>query len=117
MLKEVCESDHIEMQKPDIEESFMRALKESFVQGSRGPAREASICYREWDFDIGDITFPVRLWLGDQDIWVSNEMGELMQRKIKNSVAHIMEDTGHICIRRWYDVFADIAARHKVPVS
>ena len=79
---------------------------EAFRQGSRGSAHEAFIAYRAWGFEIDRVGVPTHIWLGDQDIFVSNAMGRYMARTIPGVDFHWMEGAGHLCIEKWDDIFS-----------
>lgn len=93
---------------------FERFEAEAFRQGSRGPAHEACIAYRDWDFDLRDVQAPTHVWLGAEDIFVPRAMGEYLERHIPNVDFHWTEGKGHFDIASWFDIF-EACARHCPP--
>jgi pimeloyl-ACP methyl ester carboxylesterase len=74
--------------------------------GSRGPAHEAAIAYRDWDIDLASLRTPVHIWLGDENIFVSRAMGAYMERAIPGVDFHWVEGAGHFDLGRWDDILA-----------
>lgn len=83
---------------------------EAFRQGGRGAAHEALIAYRPWDIDIADVRVPTHIWLGDADIFVSEEMGRYLQRAVPGVDFHWIAGAGHLAVSTWDDILAACAA-------
>jgi pimeloyl-ACP methyl ester carboxylesterase len=85
--------------------------REAFRQGSRGGAHEALMAYRDWDFDISTVRVSTHIWLGDEDIFVSREMGRYLERTIPGVDFHWLDGRGHFDMSAWDDILA-ACARH-----
>lgn len=102
----VSPADKRVLEDEDFVQVFRAVELEAFRQGSRGGAHEAFIAYRAWGFEIDRVRVPAHVWLGDQDIFVSNAMGSYMARTIPGVDFHWVEGAGHLCIERWDDIFS-----------
>lgn len=91
-------------------EQLRAAEREAFRQGGRGGAHEALIAYRPWDVDVADVRVPTHIWLGDEDVFVSREMGRYLQRTIPNVDFHWIAGAGHLAVSTWEHIFAACAA-------
>ena len=87
-------------------DNFRRMEREAFRQGSRGAAHEAAIAFRAWDIDVAEVRVPTYIWLGAEDIFVSNEMGAYLARSIPKAELHLIPGKGHFNIENWDDIFA-----------
>lgn len=89
---------------------FLRAVvKESFAQGSRGPADDAIRCYGHWGFDLRDVDFPLRIWHGTDDQFASFELARFKHEAIGRSTLTILEGRGHLHLATVYGkIFEDI---------
>ncbi|WP_430448255.1 alpha/beta fold hydrolase [Rhodophyticola sp.] len=105
LKRSVSRSDQVILERPEIAERFRAMQAEAFRQGSRGAAQEASLAYSDWGFDIGTIRVPTHIWLGEEDIFVTNAMGRHMARTIPNVDFHWVAGAGHLNFDNWNDIF------------
>lgn len=108
MKANVCQADKIELEKPKTFALFTRAIQESFHIGAKGPAYEAALEYNEWKFSLNAITYPIHIWLGEEDIWISSQMREKLQSQLPNATIHIMKGRGHFNYSAWTDIFFNL---------
>ena len=106
MKASVSDADRRALEDKDMLRFFGAVEREAFKQGSKGAAHEAFIAYRDWGFDIKTINVPTHIWLGTEDIFVSNAMGRHMERTIPDVDFHWMPDAGHFTIEAWHDILA-----------
>jgi pimeloyl-ACP methyl ester carboxylesterase len=83
---------------------FFRAIvKESFAQGSRGPAVDAIRCYSDWGFRLRDIDYPVHLWHGTEDKFADFALAQFKHRAMLHSSLTVFEGCGHLHFVTEYD--------------
>jgi pimeloyl-ACP methyl ester carboxylesterase len=82
---------------------------EAFRQGSRGGAHEALLAYRDWDVDLARIRVPTHIWLGTDDIFVSQQMGRHLHRTIPGVDFHWVDQAGHFAVSTWDDILTACA--------
>lgn len=88
---------------------FRGTVKESFAQGSRGPADDALRCYSDWGFNIGDIDYPVHIWHGTDDKFASFEFAKYKHKTMKLSLLKAFEGRGHLhLITVYQQLFTEI---------
>ena len=88
--------------------------REAFRQGSRGPAQEALMAYRPWGFDVAAVQVPVHVWLGEEDVFVPNAMGQYLERTLPDVEFQLVPKKGHFNIENWADILA--ACRRRIVV-
>lgn len=86
-----------QINKGQFKQMMIRSLKESFRQGSKGPAWDLKIYTSPWGFKVKDIKSKVYLWYGDADKNVSLNMGKYYASHIKGSKLTIYPGEGHFC--------------------
>jgi pimeloyl-ACP methyl ester carboxylesterase len=52
----------------------------------------------DWGFALGDITAPVEVWYGDEDLMVPPSHGTFLASRIKDVVVFQQPDDGHISL-------------------
>jgi len=110
MRAAVSAPDRTALSTGGLWERLERSELEAFRQGSRGGAHEALIAYRDWDVDIARVRVPTHIWLGEEDIFVSKEMGRHLQHTIPGVDFHWMANAGHFELSIWDDILAACAA-------
>lgn len=106
----MCEAD-LEFVKNNEEmvKLLARDIKESFKHGSKGPARDAILQYRDWGFDLSKLTVPIRLYHGTADKFVPFSFAKAIHRVLPNSSLRIYPNEGHYSLmNRFDDVFQDL---------
>ncbi|MEM6591294.1 MAG: alpha/beta hydrolase [Cyanobacteria bacterium P01_C01_bin.73] len=92
---------------------FRRIVRESFAQGSHGPATDAMRCYRDWGFKLDDIKYPVQIWHGTDDHFASFRFAQYKHRVIAGSLLRAFEGRGHLHLVTEYEaLFKDMQKRH-----
>lgn len=88
---------------------FRSIVKESFAQGSLGPARDAMRCYRDWGFRLEDIKYPVAIWHGTDDRFASFRFAQYKHRVIADSSLRVFEGRGHLhLVTEYEELFKDV---------
>lgn len=106
----MCESDLAIIENNDKLVKFLvRDIKESFKQGSKGPALDAILQYRDWGFKISDIRFPIHLYHGTADKFVPFVFSEELNRLLSKSTLKSYPNQGHYSMLSIFDeLFNDL---------
>src|SRR5690606_31171816 len=91
-------ADRAILDRPEVAECLIAAMKEAFGQGGQGPADEFLLLARPWPFRPEEIRVPVRLWHGDADRIVPVEMGRYLAAAIPNCRAEFIPGAGHYVV-------------------
>ena len=81
-------------QDPGFAPVYRRALEEGFVQGAAGYARDTVLAMGRWPLALNEITVPVDLWYGEQDISHSPDNGALLASRIPGADHRLVPGTG-----------------------
>lgn len=106
MKSALSPSDKQVVGEPDFAAFLQADMIEAFRQGGKGGAHEAFIAYNDWGFDISSIKVPTHIWLGDEDVFVSREMGRYLERTIPDVDFHWVKGKGHFNVENWDDILA-----------
>lgn len=91
-------SDQEVLREPRTRQSFLNLLHESFRQGTRGLAWDATLIARPWGFPLHEIRSRVDLWHGDADRNAPLAMGGFMAEQLPKSHLHILPKEGHFSV-------------------
>ncbi len=65
-----------------------------------------------WGFEVGDVSVPVAVWQGDEDLMVPAAHGAWLSEHLPAAEMHRLPDEGHLLVYRYADaIFADLARR------
>ena len=84
-----------------LKQSLLEAFHESYAQGSKGVAYDASFDIQKssWDFKLEDIDFkPIHFWHGGLDTGVPFSMTKQMIDKIPNATLKFYPNEGHLSL-------------------
>jgi pimeloyl-ACP methyl ester carboxylesterase len=81
---------------PAFEPVFKQALKEGFSQGAAGYARDFTLAFGRWPFELSSIQVPVALWYGGRDTSTvhSPDHGAVLARRIPTARRHLLPEAG-----------------------
>ncbi len=79
----------------DFHKQVAKTVKESFRQGSKGPALDLKLYTKDWGFDLSKIKSKVYLFYGGDDKNVSLNMGKYYADQIPNNKLVIYPNEGH----------------------
>jgi pimeloyl-ACP methyl ester carboxylesterase len=74
------------------------ACRQAFAKGWRGFYDDDRAFFTGWGFDPSDITVPVSIWYGDQDLMVPPTHGEWLALHVANATVHHAARDGHISV-------------------
>ncbi len=86
------------MRQPGVLEGIAKDYGEAFRQGTRGAVHEGALFASDWGFKLSEVTRPVQLWHGEQDINAPVAMGRFQARHLPNCQATFYPTDGHISI-------------------
>lgn len=106
-----CEADYALLANPAAANFLTQTVRESFAQGSQGPAYDALLRYQDWGFSLSDITFPVHIFHGADDISAPYSFAEYKHHRLPNSQLHTYPEEGHFFLWSHWDDMAAIATQ------
>lgn len=113
MLEASPEPDRRLLQQPAVKAVFLESFVETYRQGSRGHIADARLVARPWGFEVQNITIPVSVWQGTEDIAVPVAMGYYLAGAIPNCQPHFIAGEAHLLMFRpecWREILASLLA-------
>ncbi len=95
MSSSMCASDARLFANPNLQYLFMRDFQELFRHGSKGPAYDAQLVYKDWGFDLADIKTRIEIFHGTEDKWVPIKFSEHLEKKAPLATLHPVQNQGH----------------------
>jgi pimeloyl-ACP methyl ester carboxylesterase len=114
MMAALPDPDRAAVADADVQQAFLRMVRESGRQGVRGPQLDSALMVSPWGFDPAEIRMPVSIWKGKQDRNAPLAMAEHLDRAIPQSRLTVFPDDGHISVvtRHADAIFGAIRAEH-----
>lgn len=91
-------SDREFLARPEMRAMFVEDLVSAGRLSFRAVAYDAVLFSRHWGFDIAQISVPVFLWHGDDDLIIPLSHGERMAALIPNSSLSVVPGQGHLAM-------------------
>ena len=85
---------------PSVVEVFRETVREAFIQGGKGPARDAFLDLTPWGFDVEKIEARVTIWQGTADTLVSAQLQQRMAARMPAATLRLFPDEGHFLFVR-----------------
>ncbi|MFC7330418.1 alpha/beta fold hydrolase [Marinactinospora rubrisoli] len=81
---------------PAFEPAYRRSLAEGFTQGAAGYARDLTLTFGRWPFELDAITAPVHLWYGAHDPGATHspDNGAVLSHRLASARRHLLADAG-----------------------
>lgn len=95
---ELPEPDRSALERPELKQHYVDAIREAFRTGPRGAALEYVLIKRPWGFRLEDIPITVHLWHGEQDTLFPPAMGRYLARTIPDCKAKFLPHEGHFSL-------------------
>ena len=105
-------SDRELLARPEMRSMFLEDLVSSGRVSFRGIAYDAVLFSRWWGFDIADISTPVYLWHGDDDLVIPLIHGQRMAELIPNSHLSVVAGKGHLAMLDAAEEAIDLILTH-----
>jgi len=90
--------DAASMSDPAVRASMAESLAYGVSAGPGGFIDDDQAFLRDWGFNLRDITTPVTLFYGDEDLMVPATHGHYLAKTLPNVTAHHLAPEGHISI-------------------
>ena len=104
--KYFCDEDYAVLSEPRAAAFLIDSVRESFIQGSEGPAYDGLLRYQDWGFELSEIDFPVHIFHGDRDISAPYYFAEYKHQHLPNSTLYTYPGEGHFFLwSHWEDIF------------
>ena len=84
--------------QPEVGQMFRTSQIESMRNGTEGAAQEIQLFTQHWGFELTDITFPIVLWYGKDDVNTPLAMGHHMDDLLPNSTLNIIPNEAHFSL-------------------
>ncbi|MGE0040832.1 MAG: alpha/beta fold hydrolase [Vicinamibacterales bacterium] len=84
------------------------STREAVRHGGRGVAWEVTLFARRWDFDLGAVRAPVRIWQGVEDDIVPVAIARDLNESLPNSECRLLPGEGHLVVRHLEAILADL---------
>jgi pimeloyl-ACP methyl ester carboxylesterase len=97
----------------EVGEYFAETMREALRPGNAGWRDDDLAFDRSWGFAVEEISVPVLLWHGEQDLFVPFAHGQWLAARIPNVEAHLTAEDGHLTLlqRRIPEVHAWLLER------
>ncbi len=96
LAKNVAPPDQALFKDAEFWEAVVRDLREAFRQGSDGHATDCVVVSQPWGFRLREISVPVFVWHGEEDVLVTTAMAEYMAREIPKCKLRIVPRAAHM---------------------
>lgn len=83
---------------PTFQKLSELTLKEACAQSSQGAVQEAAMYFRDFGFELSNISQPVHFWWGTEDRAVIRQHVEGLEKEIAQLVTHYKEGEAHLSI-------------------
>jgi pimeloyl-ACP methyl ester carboxylesterase len=82
--------------QPDVRATFVESLREACVNGPQGWFDDSYALTMLWDFELGDVSPPVRMWYGEADRNVPIKAVQKMASQLRVESFEILPGVGHL---------------------
>ena len=95
-MADAPEVDREMLRRPELRAVFAESLREAFAAGPLGWFDDSWALTTSWDFELAEITTPVRLWFGELDRNVPRKAIERMSAKLDVESLEVIRGAGHL---------------------
>ena len=95
---ELSASDRAVLADSGVREVLRAAVREMFAQGVSGWVDDDLALISPWGFEVEELTVPVDISYGREDVLVPSSHGEWLARHIPHASVTIAEDAGHLSL-------------------
>ncbi|NNE12715.1 MAG: hypothetical protein HKN41_10800 [Ilumatobacter sp.] len=82
----------------DVAASLLASTAEAIRTGIHGWLDDDLACVSPWGFDLDEITVPVGLWQGSEDLMVPFAHGEWLAGRLPTAAVHLEQGEGHLSV-------------------
>jgi pimeloyl-ACP methyl ester carboxylesterase len=87
---------------PQRAQPWFDAVREAIRQGALGWACEAAALMAPWSFRLADISVPVHIWYGEQELSAYREAAEFAAETIPDARVTGWPDAGHMGVAKYW---------------
>ncbi|WP_049972729.1 alpha/beta fold hydrolase [Haladaptatus cibarius] len=107
-------SDQQILDDPDIRRDMARELASAYKHSVEGHVEDLKSLARSWEFELAEISIPVRLWHGGDDRNAPLPMAEYLAETIPHSHLTIFPEEGHLIAYEHFDEILGALAEKSV---
>lgn len=108
-IKSLPEIDQRPFQDKEVTDMLISDIKEGYMQGGDGPARDDIIINTSWKFDISGITARFDIWQGEEDRNVPVNQGQFQATLLPNNNYHQLKGKGHmLLLDEWENILTEL---------
>jgi pimeloyl-ACP methyl ester carboxylesterase len=97
--------DRAFLEQAEVAEMILKALREGYRQGTRGPAQDDVIIRQGWGFELREIRVRVDIWQGGQDLNVPGHAGEYLRAMLPTTRSFFRPEEGHFSLlQHWNEM-------------
>jgi pimeloyl-ACP methyl ester carboxylesterase len=106
-------TDRRTLARPDVARILNSNLRRAFRQGRAGMVRDLQLMLRPWDFRLGDVAAPVKLWHGRDDALLLPAHARWLAGRLAHAELVLVEAEGHFSLPfgRIETILSDLAVR------
>jgi len=88
-----------------IRAMYVESRAEAYRQGPRPVLQDALLYLRPWEFDVGDVEAPVRIFHGELDETIAPAHGKQLAALLPKQESTFVDGEGHmLCLTRWEEI-------------
>jgi pimeloyl-ACP methyl ester carboxylesterase/DNA-binding CsgD family transcriptional regulator len=112
-------NDHSEVDRKFLQSQtgkklFTEPLVEALREGARGVAWDVTIAMQDWEFDMGEISHPIKWWHGTDDLIVPISEAKANTKALSNCETHFIDGEGqYLFINHWREILDEIVQDHR----
>ena len=95
---QVPAADRDVLRRPDVRAAFRSDLVHSARTAGRAAAQDFGLFTKDWGFRLEDISVPVHVWQGDQDVNVPPAHARAQARRIPGATLHEVAGQAHLLV-------------------
>lgn len=98
LFSDLSAPDKVALERDEIMKLLQDMITGAFQSGTKGVAWDWKLEALPWGFSVSDISMPVILWHGEEDMLVPVAHGRYLSRTLPNCHAHFVPAEGHISL-------------------
>jgi pimeloyl-ACP methyl ester carboxylesterase len=88
-----------------IRAMYVESRAEAYRQGPRPVLQDALLYLRPWEFDVGDVEAPVRIFHGELDETIAPAHSKQLAALLPKQESTFVDGEGHmLCLTRWEEI-------------
>jgi pimeloyl-ACP methyl ester carboxylesterase len=105
------EQDREILANPRLRANIATGLRASVQRNEQEIALEVLLTAREWEFDVGGLSMPIRIWYGEKDPLVAPGASHKLAKLLPNAELKLVPEAGHYLLySHWHEMLRSIKA-------